>query len=172
MTANNSKLFLIMLSFISAILVTVLSLGFYSIQAKNKETSQLLNVVDNATEESILTRSIRAIRNNADKDLVAFDKFVFSGDKLVPLIEKIEEAGRALGLDTNILSVGKIEDKKSLEPNIVRITMETQGPWAPTLSFLRAMESLPYRVMIDESSFTREETVWRLKITLALYSFD
>ncbi len=172
MTTNNSKFFLIVLSLISLILFAVLSFGIYSIQAKNRETSQLLNAVDSATEESMLVRSIKAIQNNADKDLAAFDKLVFSGDKLVPLIEKIEETGRVLGLDTNILSVGKIEDKKAIEPNIVRITMETQGSWAPTLSFLRAMENLPYRVMIDESSFVREETVWRLKITLALHSFD
>ena len=119
------------------------------------------------------------IQKNAAEDIAAFDSLTLSGDNLVPLIEDIEGAGQTLGLDTKIVSVGKIEDKKSVEPDIIRIVMETQGSWAPTLSFLRAIESLPHRVMIDESILSRDEigpagngASWRLKIVLSLYSFD
>ena len=86
---------------------------------------------------------------------------------------------RALGLDTSIVSVSKIEDKKSVEPDIIRIVMETRGSWVQTFSFLSAIESLPHRVMIEELGLSRVEASpagngasWRLRTVLSLYSFD
>jgi len=143
MTFNNSKLLLAILSLVSIMLLAVLILGTYNIQLKNKEAFALLNLANEAAETKILSQSVRMIQKNAAEDIAAFDSLTLSGDNLVPLIEDIEGAGQTLGLDTKIVSVGKIEDKKSVEPDIIRIVMETQGSWAPTLSFLRAIESLP-----------------------------
>lgn len=172
MTLNHSKWLLIILSLISMIILAVLILGVYNIQAKNKEASVLLNLADHAAKARTLAQSIRMMQNNAAKDIAVFDNLTLSGDKLVPLIESIEGVGRTLGLDTKIVSVGKIEDKKSLEPDMIRMVMETQGPWAPTLSFLRAIESLPHRVMIDESSLSRVEVGWRLRTAFSFYLFN
>ena len=172
MILNNSKLLLMALSLILIILLTIVALGIYDIKVKNKETFKLLNKADSVAETENLAQSIRVIQASAAEDIAAFDNLVLVDDKLVPLIESIEEVGRELGLDTNIVSVAKIEDKKSVEPDIIRIVVETQGSWAPTLSFLRAIENLPYRVMIDESSLSKGEVDWRLRITLSLYSFD
>ena len=172
MILNNSKLLLMALSLILIILLTIVALGIYDIKVKNKETFKLLNKADSVAETENLAQSIRVMQASAAEDITAFDNLVLVGDKLVPLIESIEEVGRELGLDTNIVSVAKIEDKKSVEPDIIRIVVETQGSWAPTLSFLRAIENLPYRVMIDESSLSKGEVDWRLRITLSLYSFD
>jgi len=172
MILNNSKLLLMALSLILIILLTIVALGIYDIKVKNKETFKLLNEADSVAETENLAQSIRVMQASAAEDITAFDNLVLVGDKLVPLIESIEEVGRELGLDTNIVSVAKIEDKKSVEPDIIRIVMETQGSWAPTLSFLRAIESLPHRVMIDESSLSKVEIGWRMRITLSLHSFD
>ncbi|MEX2013479.1 MAG: hypothetical protein WD897_01000 [Parcubacteria group bacterium] len=172
MIFKNSKLLLITLSFISVILLTILILGAYNIQLKNKEASELLNLADESAEARTLAQSIRTTQENAVEDLTAFDSLVLSGDRLVPLIDNIERAGRTFGLDTNIVSVAKIEDKESIEPDMIQVVMETQGSWAPTLSFLRAIESLPHRVMIEESSLSRVEVGWRSRIVLSLYSFD
>lgn len=172
MITKNSKLFLITLSLIFLVFLAVAIFGFFDIKAKNKKISELLNEADRVSETGDLAQSIRTIQMNAEKDLVTLDKLVLTNNKLVPLIESIEEAGQELGLETKIISVGKVEDKKSLGPSTIRITLETQGPWAPTLSFLRAIENLPLRVIIDESSFSKVDVYWRLRITLALHSFD
>jgi hypothetical protein len=172
MTFNNAKSLLIILSLISIALLGILGLGIYDMRAKNRETSELLNSAETAYEAGILSESIRSAQGQAGEDIRALDDLVLSDDKLVAMIESIEATGRALGLEPSILSVGKNEDKKGLEPDIVRIEMETDGPWAETLSFLQAIESLPQRVMIEESSFTREVDLWHLKIILLLYSFD
>ena len=172
MIFKDSKPLLVILSLISIVFLTVLILGVYYIRDKNEKTSELLNLVDHAAEVEILAQSIRTVQDDLAEDITAFDNLVLSSDKLVPLIEEIEKAGRTLSLETNILSVEKIEDKKSIEPDMIRIVMETQGPWALTLSFLRAIESLPHRVMIEESSLSREEVGWHSRIVLLLYSFD
>ena len=74
--------------------------------------------------------------------------------------------------NTFFLCGKKKEKKMPVEPDIIRIVIEAQGSWAPTLSFLHAIESLPHRVMIDESSLSKVEDDWRLRTTLSLHSFD
>ncbi|MBI2086748.1 MAG: hypothetical protein HYT69_01075 [Candidatus Zambryskibacteria bacterium] len=174
MTFNNSKILLFALSLVSIILLGVLYLGAYGIWTKNKETSKMLALADEVEREAILTQSIRMTKNTAATELEQLDNLVISDSKLASLIEKIEQAGSSFGLNISILSVGKVEDKKAkpVEPHLVRIVMETAGPWAPTLAFLRAIETLPYRVMIEESSIYREEIFWRSKIILSLNSFN
>lgn len=172
MMFKNSKPLLFILSLVSLTLLAVLVMGTYSIQLKNKEASELLNLADSDAETRILAQSILTVQSSAAEDLAAFDGFVLSDNNLVPLIESIEGVGRVLGLDTNIISVGKTEDKKSAELGMIRMVMETQGSWAQTLSFLRAIESLPNRVVIDELGFSKAEVGWRLRIVLSLYSFN
>lgn len=172
MIFKNSKLLLTVLALIAVILLAVLTAGIYSVRAKNQKISELLNLADQASEIEVLTRSIRAVQSGAEKDLKAFDNLVLSDDKLVALIESIEAAGQTLGLGTKIVSVSKIEDKKAIVPDMIAITIETQGPWAGTLSFLHAIESLPHRIRIDKLTLSKEEVGWRSATTLVLYSFD
>ncbi len=172
MTFSNSKPLLIILSLISAILAVVLVLGIYNIRLKNKETSELLNLVDEAADRETSSQSIRAIQNSAAEDIKAFNKIILSNDRLVPLIENIEASGRDLGLDAEILSVGEVEGTGSLGLHTIRMVIETQGAWAPTLSFLRVMESLPHRVLIDESNISKQSDGWRSRIVVSLYSSD
>ncbi|MDO8728919.1 MAG: hypothetical protein Q7K26_03415 [bacterium] len=186
MIFKNSKLLLVTLSLISIIFISILVWETYNIQLKNKETSERRSLADNDAKIESLNQSIRMVQTNATEDLAVLDGLTLSSDNLTPLIENIEGAGQIFGLDSNIVSVEKIEDKKSSEPDIVRIVVETRGPWAQTLSFLHAIESLPHRVMIDESSLVTDEVgpasprqggagdgaSWRLKIILSLYSFN
>ena len=170
---SRSKPLLITLSLISVVLITVLILGIYNIRLKNEETSKLLNLVDEASEKETLSQSIRIMQNTAAADIKAFDNIVLSNDRLVPLIESIEKSGRALGLDLEILSVVKVEGADSIGLlHIIRIVIETQGSWAQTLSFLRIIESLPHRVLIDESNFSKQGDGWHSRIVLSLYSSD
>ena len=172
MIFKNSKLFLVILLLTSVLLVAILIFEIYNIQFQNRETSELINLADQDTKIGVLAQSIRIQQNNVVEDIRVFDGLLLSNDKLVSLIETIEEAGRTFDLDTDIVSVEKIEDKKATEPDIIRITIETRGAWAPTFSFARAIESLPHRVMINGLDLSKDEDDWRLKIILSLYLFN
>lgn len=179
MILNKSKLQLTTLLLLSIVFLAALILEIYNIQLKNRETSEFFNLVDHDAKVATLTQSIRMIQTNAAEDIAAFDNLTLSDNNLVSLIENIEATGRAFGLVTNIASVEKIEDKKSVEPDLIRLAIETQGSWASTLSFLHAIESLPHRIMINELNLSRDEVgpakdgaSWHLKIILSLYSFN
>lgn len=172
MILRNSKLILMTLSLLLLIIIATIIFAVYDIRAKNKETSILLNEADHVSEVRNLFQSIRTAQNNAKEDLADFNNLLLSSDYLISLIEDIERAGRTLGLETSIISVGKVEAKESPQSDMINIVMETQGSWAPTLSFLRTIESLPYRVMISESGLSKVDSSWRLRVILSLYLFD
>ncbi|KKQ82937.1 MAG: hypothetical protein UT07_C0014G0013 [Parcubacteria group bacterium GW2011_GWB1_38_8] len=171
MILKNSKLFIMVLVLISTTLFIVLVLGVYIVRLKNNNTSELLNTADNFTETNALVQSIRIAQRSASEDIESFNNFVLSEDKLVPLIESIEEVGRKFGLETDITSV-KGTEEELVEPHIISIAVETKGSWVSVMSFLHAIESLPNRVMINESSFYKEDDDWNSIIILSLYSFD
>ena len=161
----------------------VLIFAIYSISAKNKGISELLAQVDRAAETEILVQSIRNLQNDTGEDVGAFNELLLSSDKLIGLIENIEGAGRALGIETKIVSVGEADDdsapsatapdeKNEIKQETVQIIIEAEGSWSETLSFLRAMESLPYRIMIEESSMSKGEISWNSRIILSLEVFD
>ena len=172
MISSHTKSLLTTLVVTAVVLLAVLVIGVYNIRDKNNKTSELLNLADEAAEAGVLVQSIRILQNDAREDLESFDKLILSNDKLVPLIEDIEKTGRGFDLETNILSVGEVGKSGSVEPQTLRIALEAQGSWSGELSFLKAIESLPYRVMIEETDFQKKETGWHLKVVLALHLFN
>ena len=169
MILRNSKLILILFSLLLIVMITSAAVTIYEIGIKNKETSRLQDEADSLTEARNLSHSIRLVQNSAAEDLADFNNFLLSNDKLVFLIEDIEKTGRTLGLETSIVSVGKTEGNGSIQSGMINIAIETQGSWTPTLSFLRAIEFLPYRVMISESNLSKVGDSWHLRIVLSLY---
>ena len=172
MILKNSKPFLFIVLSISIGLLVILIMEIYSIKIKDQEASELINLANQDTKVEILAKSIRTIQNNPTDHISTFDALTLSNEKLVPFIESLEEAGQIFDLETDVVSVEKLGGKKAVEPDIIRIVMETRGAWTPTFSFIRAVESLPHRVMIDELNLSKDENYWRLKIVLSFYSFN
>jgi len=172
MIFRNSKFILLSHSLILLIVIGIVIFALYNIKNKNQEAFQLQINADETALARQISRSIRLAQNNSSQDLADFDKLLLTSGKLVSLIDNIEKSGRALGLETNIVSVGKAEEKDSGQSNIVSIAIETKGAWVPTLSFIRTIESLPYRVMISRSDLSKVDNEWHLKITLSLHLFD
>lgn len=172
MTFNRQTLFIIILSLTACFLLAALAMAIYTIRVKNEETFGLLNATLDANEEALSIQSLRTIQYDVAEDTRDFESLVLTGDNLVPLIESIEDVSQALGVDTSIVSVGKVDEKKVVEPYVVRIVIESTGSWSGTLALLKAVENLSHRVTIDESTFSKEAASWRLKMVLLLYSFD
>jgi len=172
MILKNSRFLLITLVLIIALLLVVIVFGVYDMRLKNIENSRLLNEANQVAEAKDITKTIKVIQNSAVEDIKAFNDLVLTSDKLVPLIESIESKGRELGLVTKIVSVEKNEDRESSELNTISLVIESRGSWTGTFAFLGAIESLPHKVMIEESSLSQAEEEWRLRIVLLLNSFN
>lgn len=170
MTLKNTKLLISVLAFVAIALSCLVFLGMRKTRIQNEETSLLLISADEIAAESAALQSIRAARVTSKIEIEEFESLVLTDEKLVGAIESIENAGRRLGLSTDTVSVqNEVEDSST--HNKVNLMVETEGDWEPTMQFLKAVESQPYRVMIDEVHFQKEEGVWLSRIGLSLYIF-
>lgn len=172
MIINRSNTFLSITTLVATGSISALALIVFDIQATNHKTSELLNTMERISEEEAIIQSARFARSNAAEDIKAFEGLIFKGDKLVPFIEGLEEAGRGLSLETKILSVSKIEDRKAPIPYTIRIIMEVGGSWSGTFSFLRAIENIPNRIVVDDVQTVKDGNGWRTKITFLIYAFE
>ena len=171
MTAHQTKIRLILLSLVSLALVALLVLDFYQIRAKNEETSRLTNLLDKGESMEILTQAIRNLQNNSWVEFETFQQLTLTNDSLVPLIESLENTGRSLGLTTKIISINKSGDPEAPEPQKIQMVVESSGTWRGTFLFLKAIESVPYRVMFEGVELAQSTGLWRARVTLSLYAF-
>jgi hypothetical protein len=168
---------LILTSSVALLLIGILSYGIYEMRSKNQKTFVLLQEADKIATEDLLYQSIRSVRSSIREDLSQFDEVVLTEEKVVPLIERIENAGRTLGLETKIASVSLLKVEGNLpalptdNPKKVRLIIETKGSRGNSMDFLSALESLPHRVIVDEASLTLEEGGWRTRTSLSVYAF-
>lgn len=172
MTLTSSKIKLTSLSLLALILVLLVFWAIYQIRAENEETSRLLNTVNQAAQNELQAKAVRVLQDTALAEIEAFEDFALSDDRIVAVIENIESAGEALGLDTKIVSVEKIEEGSANEPQRIHLVIESLGSWGRNFSFIRAIENLPHRIFIEDVSLSKEETQWLSRIKLSLYSFN
>ncbi|KKW14411.1 MAG: hypothetical protein UY54_C0019G0016 [Parcubacteria group bacterium GW2011_GWA2_50_10b] len=172
MIARHTKLILAVLSLSAALLLVFMVLDIYNIRAQNEETSRLLNTADQAANQKVLSQSIRSFQNQAKNDIALLDNLILTEGRLVPVIEDIEQAGRSLGLQTKIISVDQPDNKGAEVSRQIKLVVETSGSWSGNYSFLKALESLPTRVVIDEARLSKEGSSWQSRITLSLYLFN
>lgn len=170
MNSINTQIRLISLSLVALALLAFIALNWLKIKNENLETTQIL-IASGATEKAQReAQTIRNIQISAADDLEAFEKIILTDEKLVPLIENIEETSRILRLDLEITSVEKSLESEG-EPQIIRMAINVEGAWSDIYNFLKAIESLPYRIMIEQVSLEKSGTKWSETLSFSIHSF-
>lgn len=167
---KKTKLTIWLLSFAAIILLGLALLDLRKVVVENREASSLALTAEEKGREEAVVQSVKVLRQRSGEVVEEFERLTLTNEALVPTIELIESGGRSLGLAVEIASVEK--SGGAGEPSKVRLVIETKGAWSGTLSFLRAVESLPHRVMIENVYFTKEGGQWRSSIAVSLYSFN
>lgn len=162
----------VLLSLAALSLIVLLGFDLYSIRSKNKEASRLLNLTEESSKGEVASQSIRIQREASKEEIEAFEAIALSEAGLVSVIESLESAGRTLGLVTEIISVTQEGEVPAGEPQKIRIVVEGIGGWGGAYSLLKAVESLPQRVIIEEASLTKDGTAWKSRIDFSLHSFN
>jgi hypothetical protein len=170
MNSLNTKVRVGVLSAGALVLLAVFALNVRNIGVKNAETARLLSEYGEIEKTEEAANTIRSLRASASADIESLESLTLSNDRLVPLIESIEEAGRSLDLNLKITSVEKREESEG-SPQTIRIAIEAVGDWGGTFTLPHAIESLPYRVMIENATLAKGEEGWRENIILSLHSF-
>lgn len=162
-----TKTILISLCLLTLVLLAVLVYGLYKIRVQSEEVVSLESQAESLGQMDNVAQSVRSIKNSSGTDLAGLDNLIVSQKKVVSFIEMIESLGGSMGLETHTLSVNTDE-------TTVRIALETDGPWARSMGFIRALENLPYKITLDETTMASnlESEEWHTNITIILPFFD
>lgn len=173
MMPKNTPLFVVLLSLTLSAIVALGVYGVYRIGAEDRSVAELLKSADESAGKLTLFQSVRALQSNAGADIAAFERLALTNETLVPMIETIENVGRSLGLETKIISVDKVAKGKDASAlGGFRVAVESDGGWSGSLAFLKALESLPYRVNFEETSYLKGASGWHSRIVIFLPSFE
>lgn len=134
---------------------------------QNGEAVSLESQAESLGQMDNVAQSVRSIKNNSGADLAGLDNLVISQKKVVSFIGMIESLGGNMGLLTHTLSVATDE-------TTVRIALETDGSWTHSMDFIQALETLPYKVVLDETTmaYNVDSSGWHTNITIILPFFD
>lgn len=168
---NNTQIRLSILSFAALALSALLVFDYLNIRAESREIARLESLSGETEQREAAARALRALQTSAGGEIEAFENLTLSNESLVPFIESIEEMGRALDLDIKIASVEK-KDEGEGGTQRIRMVIQAEGGWRGIFTLLKAVESLPYRVMIENVSQTQSDFAWSETITLSLHSFN
>ncbi len=162
-----TKTILISLFLLASVLLIVLIYGLYKIRTQSEQVVNLESRAVSLGQMDNVAQSVRFIKNSSGRDLSSLDGLIISQKKVVSFIEMIERLGGNMGLETHTLSVNTDEAT-------VRIALETDGSWARSMDFIRALENLPYKVVLDETTTASnfESEGWHTNITMILPIFD
>jgi len=181
-----TKSVIVLLGLVSVILCGIIFFGFNYIKNKSISTSDTIRKVEESSNNSILVQSINSTGSNSANELDKLENLALSQEKLVNFIETLEGLGRSMNLNINIVSVDSEPGKSVDNPDKIHFRIEASGSWSGTMQFLHALESLPYRTMINNSNLTilngsenlsssstttAQKRSWKLSTDLSVYSF-
>ncbi len=172
MTLNNSKARLYILSAVALALLALLVVDVRKMNSENVETARLVSLSGESETKANAAQTVRSLQASASEEIKAFENLTLTNERLVPLIESVESVGRALGLDLEIVSVEKKQEGEGTGPQRIRMVIEASGTWSGTFSLVKAIETLPHRVMLENVSLVKEDSGWSAMVSLSLYSFN
>lgn len=144
------------------IIIGLVSLSFFvahyfvyqDIKSKNENITTLSQQIDleSSRQEYLLSteRMIKSIRSDIDK----INNSIISVDGNVEFIEGLESVAKNNGLTITIESL-IIEDDPAVSSNEIttlKVKARTKGGWVGTYTFLKQIESLPYKIKINQFS--------------------
>jgi len=181
-----TKSFMVLLGLLSIVLVAILVFGAYHIKNKSIETSGTIQKVEESSNNSILVQSINSSGNKSSNELAGLEELSLSQDKLVIFIENLEELAKSMNLGIKIISVESEPGKGADNPDKIHFRIETSGNWGNNMKFLHAIEYLPFRTILNNTSLSLSNvnnnsnisttstsgiSKWKLNTDLAVYSF-
>lgn len=149
-----SKKILILPLLLIVALVVLIYFALSDIKARNEHTSELLSEFSSQSSQQQYVLSLQKTVQNADSDIARLNNSIIPSDGDVTFIENLEAAARTDGLAIDINSLG-FDDTlaSSTSITVFKIDAKTSGPWLGTYTFLAQMESLPFKIKINNFSF-------------------
>ena len=146
--------------------------GIYHIRTLTQKSSELLNSANQVAQENSEAKTIRTLKESVGGEGAALQVVALTESGVVRVIESVESVGRALGLETEIISVDKSAEKTTAPLQKIRLSLNSVGSWGNNFSFLNAVENLPHKIVIERAAFSKNEPDWRLQLTMVISTFE
>ncbi len=142
---------------------------FLGIKNKNEHISDLRNELSFQMTKQQNMISMEQIVEKASPEISLVDNSIIAKDGDVAFIEGLEEIARSNGLSIEIESLN-FEDTSLVASSGVttlKVRANTKGSWPSTYKFLAQVESLTFKVKINNFAFinSSDETVFNRKKT-------
>jgi hypothetical protein len=162
-----TKSLIVILGIISLLLFGLVIGGVYFIKSKSLKTNEVVQKVEEGNSVSVLVQSINSSGPNSKNELNKLNDLGLSQEKLVGFIESLEDLAKELNLTIKIISVESEPGKGADNPDKIHFRIETSGKWGTNMQFLHALEYLPYRTMINNTSLSsKDESVISGSLTI------
>lgn len=120
----------------------------------------------------VWSRNVKEIQGEFGVETEVLHAAAITRPGLATLVELLESTGKDMGLSVTIVSVKNESDKDPVnKPHNVRITIETRGGWSGSLAFVRLLQSLPHKTMIESTSLSRQEGGWKSSSVIKIVAF-
>lgn len=157
-TLNNKSLKVILATL--SLLVFAMFVFIYIVYADIKSKNERISLLSNSSTFSnsrldYLISTGRIIRD-LDADIERINNSIVAKDGAVKFIESLESIARDRGLSIVIDSLTLKDSPESGSGSssvaILEIRAKTQGGWASTYRFLAELESLPFKIRVNQFS--------------------
>lgn len=133
--------------------ITVLSFVFFQTGKHISKIAELSVGVRDQDMRSLQAQKLVTLLKHTSETQEALKTFIVTESTVVDVIETLESLGARTGVSVNISSLSSDETGVL---GRVRGRVETRGTWSAVLTYMRAVESLPYKISISNISLRRD----------------
>lgn len=161
---DQSKLFkkiIIGLSLISTALFVLIYFVYLDIKAKNEKISLVEQELASKNNRYDYLVSMQKLVQDIEPDIKKIDESIISKSADVDFIENLEALARSRDLTIQIFSLNLVADSKlsSSTVSTLKIKAKAEGSWASVYTFLSELESLPFKVKINQFSIISNDNL-------------
>src|SRR3989344_2860976 len=146
-----SKKILILLSILALAVLVSYYFVYTDIKRKNENISKLSQDLEYQIKRRQYIVSLQRTLQSTDSDITRINNSIVPVDGDVEFIEDLErmarENGLFIGIDSLIFEESPLFASSTI--NILKIKAKTSGSWPSTYRFLAQIESLPFKVKVN-----------------------
>lgn len=133
---------------------------FLMIKIKNEHISSMLNDADRDIKRDEFLLKTRLILNDNAESISKLDEYFVQRDEAPRFIESIENLARSLGVDLNVAFVSVEAETRNKDDfkELLKMRVEVVGSWGRVMTFISALENLPFRILVQSVNVSSEKT--------------
>jgi hypothetical protein len=162
----------VLVGFITLLLLVGLVFEIYFLKKIEADIASATSSADNEIGDDSRLRGIVELQELVKGDLEVFEDAILTRSDLVSVVEGLEKIGRGMGLSVSVTSIANENVKASqATEQVFRVSVETNGAWDKSLSFVRMFESLPYKLSIERIDLSLDGDDWRTNTSIRLSTY-